>query len=1017
MSYEDIIEESEQKAYEQAIATKILDLMDNLRKSRSTEKSRRWIWELIQNAKDVSYENEQISIKINAATVNEDNKILQFSHNGQPFSVNNVNFLIRQVSSKDRTKTEEKRTTGRFGTGFLTTHLLSEKVDIRGIVKEKNEPYKQFNVTLDRSGQNLESISESVRRSKEQLKAIINNNESFELNPNEYNTCFTYKLDREGSEVASIGLKDFSRSVIYMLVFVQEIKKIEFEHKNICFKLDDEVIKVGDFIRIYTVLKIEKGETNKRYVAILQKNNTTIAAEVQYINGDIVLSEKIHKAPKLFCDFPLVGSEEFSFPVVVNNPFFNLNDPRSSIFFTDKEEENKIYISEACELYLTFLREASKYDWKNVYNIARIETIKENEWISEKCVKDLMINPLRKEIMLIPIIDTNDNGKIPMQISDEVYTRFPIGVTEAVSGELWELINNIIPEKIPKKEENCCWHKVIWNNKCKLNLKEITEIVEADENINNLENTIRDMKPINWLNHYYRIIYSDEEFKKDFVSRGYKIVPNQNGKLCCYNELYIDNQIDDALKNILHGLDFDIREMLVDREVEITFVDIKQMNQEDVIEKINNKIKNDKSDSAIVASLKLISLYSNSNDYCEEQKELYKLCEKLLYEKMTTRVEILNWPEHICEEANKIVLKEMTKFISSKENIESLTELLHYDDNQKTLKWINLWVSYLSRTENYNIIEQKKCPFLPNQNGVFVCKDDLYLDDGTIPYELKDILELLGYDYRNQLLDKLVFLELPEIRCKGIKDIASKIIEMVPSVIAKLERSEKEKSAFRKLYLWFRDNKEQAEAVFGDLYKTKNRLCDDEEIAKNMQNEEELKEIMARYNIDNIRDLETLLKEKQEDSKEFITQDILLNLGVSSVEELTELMKDLELSKRFMHTSIPDKDAFEYVQTIKNRSKERVINRLKSLKDIYDCSEMEELSSTVIGGVKKRNIDVHIVIRPSDNGEVLIYDKAEKDILDYENAELWIDNGKDTPRYLTFGGILKMTGINRIPLR
>lgn len=871
MSYDDIIEESDQKAYEQAIATKILDLMNNLRKSRTTEKARRWIWELIQNAKDASYENEQISIKINVSTTNNNsNKILQFSHDGQPFSVNNINFLIKQISSKDRTTTVERRTTGRFGTGFLTTHLLSEKVDIKGVVKEKNEPYKQFNLTLDRSGQDLESVSESVRKSKEQLKEINRNDQSFKFNQNEYNTCFTYKLDKEGSEVASIGLKDFSRSVIYMLVFVPEIKKIEFEHKNICFKLDEKVINVGDFIRIYTVLKIEKGETRKRYVAILQKNNTTVAAEVQYINGDIILSEKIRKVPKLFCDFPLVGSEDFSFPIVVNNPFFNLNDPRSSIFFTDKEEENKIYISEACELYLTFLREASKYDWKNIYNIVRIETVKENEWISEKCVKDLIIEPLRKEIMLIPIIDTENDIKIPMQYSDEIYTRFPLGITKDIGDELWELINKVIPERIPRKEENCCWHKLIWNNKCKLNLKEVTEIIEANENLNNLEKIILDMKPVEWLNYYYKIIYSDEEFRKDLVSRDYKIIPNQNGKLCSYNEIYIDNQIDDALKNILSDLDFNIREMLADRDIEIAFVDIKQMNQEDVIEKINNKIKNDKSDSTIIASLKLISLYSNSNDFPKEQKELYEICEQLLHEKVEKRVEILNWSEHICEEANKIILKEITKFISSKENIESLTELLRYDNKQKTLKWIDLWVSYLLRTENYNIIDQKKCPFLPNQNGDFVCKDDLYLDDGTIPDELKDILELLGGDYRKQLLDKSVVLDLPETRWRGIKDIAAKIIEIVPSVIANLNRSEEEKSAFRKLYLWFMDNKEQAEIIFGDLYQTKHRLCDDEEMAENMQKIDQLNEMMERYDIDNISDFEILLKEKRKNLKSLL---------------------------------------------------------------------------------------------------------------------------------------------------
>jgi hypothetical protein len=47
---------------------------------------------------------------------------------------------------------------------------------------------------------------------------------------------------------------------------------------------------------------------------------------------------------------------------------------------------------------------------------------------------------------------------------------------------------------------------------------------------------------------------------------------------------------------------------------------------------------------------------------------------------------------------------------------------------------------------------------------------------------------------------------------------------------------------------------------------------------------------------------------------------------------------------------------------------------------------------------------------------VIVYYSSEKDTLDYENAELWIDNGVDKPRHLTLGKILKTTGINRIPV-
>ena len=42
--------------------------------------------------------------------------------------------LIDQISSKEVEEGQETRKTGRFGTGFLTTHLLSRVIKIKGIV-------------------------------------------------------------------------------------------------------------------------------------------------------------------------------------------------------------------------------------------------------------------------------------------------------------------------------------------------------------------------------------------------------------------------------------------------------------------------------------------------------------------------------------------------------------------------------------------------------------------------------------------------------------------------------------------------------------------------------------------------------------------------------------------------------------------------------------------------------------------------------------------------------------------
>ena len=53
----------------------------------------------------------------------------------------NIVFLIEQVSTKD----EAKRSTGKFGTGFLTTHLLSEIVTISGVLQDENSQSKDLN--------------------------------------------------------------------------------------------------------------------------------------------------------------------------------------------------------------------------------------------------------------------------------------------------------------------------------------------------------------------------------------------------------------------------------------------------------------------------------------------------------------------------------------------------------------------------------------------------------------------------------------------------------------------------------------------------------------------------------------------------------------------------------------------------------------------------------------------------------------------------------------------------------
>jgi len=133
--------------------------------------SRRWVWELLQNAKDVNIAGK-VQVRIEANLIGPDAHVT-FMHNGDAFTTENIRFLIEQVSSKERTTGSNGRpkTTGRFGAGFLTTYLLSEKVTVNGVVQEEGLTPRKFELSLDRNGDETAIIAavEAAKKAMDDL--------------------------------------------------------------------------------------------------------------------------------------------------------------------------------------------------------------------------------------------------------------------------------------------------------------------------------------------------------------------------------------------------------------------------------------------------------------------------------------------------------------------------------------------------------------------------------------------------------------------------------------------------------------------------------------------------------------------------------------------------------------------------------------------------------------------------------------------------------------------------------
>ena len=856
MSYISKIEESKDKVYHHAIATKILDLMDKLRLDENENSSRRWVWELMQNAKDVAYDDIGVSIEINFEENGKEGS-LEFKHNGKPFSVDNVTFLIEQVSTKERKPkgNVKLKTTGKFGTGFLTTHLLSEIVEVESIVKEPEEPYRKFNFLLDRTGRSIDDIIDSVDISLASLKNIDSQPAFDHYSPAEMSTVFRYKLNESGIEVAKKGLRDLSTSLLFTLTFLPEIKSVTIINGGIRYELSQTIADVGQDIKIYTVtLDTQYGKSETK-IAILSKNDTCIAVQIEDRNGQICLKEFSSLTPRLFCDFPLIGTEDFSFPVIINSPLFNPTEPRNGIYLSDKSdmkiEENQAIMRDAIDLYSTLLEYASAHNWANIHLLAKILPIKETEWISKRWFESSVVNLIRKKLLKTPIVDTENHGRISiLNANNSPNVCFPSSPNENLRNKIWDLANLWIPSRLPRKADINAWYTIIWKDCHELSLKVITEFIQNQKCLGKLEKElVKSADPISWLNSYYEIINQDKGFLDDVMNDKYAVIPNQNGIFSKRSELKIDEQIEEELKNALAILNVEARDHLRHKEVFTGQIKHDVKDQSDIINEINEILQKGKNEKIGEACDYLVTLFSADENFPHEREEIFEFCKVVYPETVNAKRAISKWSANIWSEVDKKELQWITGMISEIKNIGALTEELKFSETAATLSWLDHFISFLTQHDFDYLLNHKKAPILPNQNGDFRVKDDLFLDDGEIDETLKDIAAELGYDFRNELLDMKIYLELPLNRTRNQIDIAKEITGLIAPKFAEILRNDETKQIFKKLYLWFNKNKEKAARSFGELYVNKHRLYDDDEIAENIQKAEELSELMQEFGV------------------------------------------------------------------------------------------------------------------------------------------------------------------------
>lgn len=763
------------------IADKIMQLLDKIHDTSLSEK--RWVWELLQNAKDVPNKFGRVSIKIELFPDK-----LEFCHNGNHFSVNNLSGLIQQVSSKDSQNKGEQ--TGKFGTGFITTHLLSRIINVSGVVQNPNtDEYQHFNIKLDRSARNSEELVPVIANSIRYVEGLDKNDfENFPIAENYENrseddffTNFTYSLTPDTLTAAQIGLADLVNTLPLTMISLPKLKSVRvidhIKNTDETYKCDSKILCESNSCQVSDSIITIEGSSNISKYFFTYKNDI-VALSMEYVKDDeekTVLLEHRAGQPNLLRDFPLIGSDKFHFPYILNGFRFEPTEMRDGLLLNKNEEKaqlNRSIIDKAVESALLFNNWLLSQNVGNTYLLAASrEPVPVNIWDEEyaKPWIDNLQREWRSQLLNQNLVET-DNGftllsnlRIP-DFEDKSYKH---------DERFYDFVMDMMKVgHLPLKHQLRKWQNIIypeyksWNTGLKYTKTKFLEELESCKSLNNLSVRLgKDLlSTAQWMKDLVDFLI-EAEAEKAFTE--YSILPDAKGNFHKLIELQLDAKepIPASIKEIYDALlGKDIESTLLHKSLsECAINGIALFGFKDAIKSINecieNKLSNytsyqtdkslwEKDKDAIFRIVNTIDPSAEIDNMGNRMRELIK---PLLPEDSLADI-IEGLDSSFWKTANRFILSMLPIVIDwNYSSIDSLRDsfFTHKKEVSDTIEWMN---SLFSLINDANLSIAKDRVIFPDENGDFHCLENLHFDK-AIPEAYKALDKLASNrDWNNELL-------------------------------------------------------------------------------------------------------------------------------------------------------------------------------------------------------------------------------------------------------------------------
>lgn len=839
-----------------AIADKFLEKYDKIL-SHVSDSRRRWVWELIQNAKDSRNECGlvvDISLK-------EDG--LRFRHNGDPFTPKQLSGLFKQVSDKKSDNSVEG-ITGKYGTGFISTYLLSRIIHVDGVLRPTKGSTRRFRIELNRNANTSEELMPIIREgwnsilgdALDDTKFIPFNNYDRDRKEEDLDTGFFYPLSGDAILEVEEDLKKLSETAPYALIFNRRIRRIAYRINSSELTCSFEIANQlpTDPKKLVRVTETRNTETHERVFLIEEQKDFTLAVEILQTHPYLLKSPSRH-SPTLYRDFPLIGSEAFRFPFVLNSSRLHPEEQRDSIFLNSKQAKglsNRAFIKLAMQGAVSMIEWLASEKAKNMYVATQLQSA-EVHWEPEVAAwfQEEILQPFRGTLLALPIVETSA-GFMPLK---DVWIPDPTVVEGTESkDELWELgVSYYGSESFPLRDDWRAWHQHMdiestagkWNDVLMmLTIPNLLERIAKDGADNGLlsltvmsgNDEPSESESLSWLNRVLEL--SIRAGYRDEIDH-HAIIPNMLGKLRPLKELFAEEEgksIPDPLLEVLELLGKPWKSEIIHRD-SVTIDPSHKCHTITEASELAGKILSEKQqkgtesvytffdrENALDICITLLQFVGRDTDRTELQNYLRETSLEI-FQRPNAESHLVSLEEFDAEPAIHNILRLIAMQLEVHiKNIQGLAAIIEKDE-ASSLRWLNEFLRRVQKAELGHLVTYRKT--VPNRQGTFCRLGELY-DNGTLEQPLNenllDILRLLNpkEDWHPKLIAEEIGISCG--RALTLAELTRKVQDELSFAISNSTNIEDIREGLLAVTSWYNRNSKEANKLIPGINSQVNQV-------------------------------------------------------------------------------------------------------------------------------------------------------------------------------------------------